>query len=524
MHKIRTIWHIGSIVLLGAVFRYVNLNWDSGNRIHPDEALIVNGALSINFFSQLFAGFHDYNGLSIYILKIVSLCIAYLTNVVWWSSTPEGVTLVGRFISASISTMSIVAIYLLGVRLWNKHVGLIAALIYATIPLNIQLAHFYTTESVLIFFFLLLIHSVISYVQSANTRTLLYMAIPSGLLLATKNTSYFFLILPISAMLISKPIRWNTIRSLCIWGCISSVLFFLASPYSFIDWRGYLERSMYLADVVSGKLLMDWTLQFQRTNGFFWIPAMAASFGPIALLGSIGILRVILHRRKYNHSESILAWWNIGFFLFLAYTYLKFTRYLAPLLPAYALFGAKFLTDIYPTRLGRTIAIACIGIQVLMGCMYISVYTTNHTSLQAADWINQHIPNNSIIMTEAWNDIIRFNQSTLSDKHIVQTSFNFYTLPDDRAKQERLNTLLSQAEYIILESPKVKNTITRQSFQYPYTSRWYNDLESGRLGFSRVMKFTSYPRIGPIVLQDDYVEETFTVFDHPTITIYKKSK
>lgn len=523
MYRHRITFILLCIVICGFILRSTNLNWDAGNRIHPDEALIVNGALSIKFFSQLFSGFHDYNGLSVYILTIASLCVSYITGVLWWSVSPEGATLVGRAVSAITSTASIILVYMAGSRLWDKRIGLVAALLLAVTPLHIQLAHFYTTESLLIFFFLLLILGVISYFKSSTTRAIIQMGIPAGLLLATKNTSYFFLVLPIAALVLSKPIRWGMIRSLCIFGCVSILLFFFASPYSFIDWQGYLARSGYLKDVVSGRLLMDWTMQFQHTNGFFWLPTMALSFGPIALMGFIGSVGVALGRTTARRVDSILAWWSIGFFLFLAFTYLKFTRYLAPLLPVYALFGAKAIGDIYTSRLGRILSVVCILVQVLMGSMYASIYLTDHTSLQAADWIYRHIPNGSIIMTEEWNDIIRFDHPILATKHINQQKFNFYSLPDDSTKFDRLNALLSNTEYIILESPKVKNTILRQSSDYIYSSRWYTALEDGSLGFTHIKTFRSNPSIGPLSIPDEFTEETFTVFDHPTITIYKKA-
>ena len=113
------------LTAIGAVFRFTNLNWDMGGRLHPDEALIVNGALAIKFFSHVFPGFHDYNGLSVYLLKSASLIASTLLQSPYWSATPEGVTLVGRFVSALLATASIPLIYTIAKRLWNKEIGMI---------------------------------------------------------------------------------------------------------------------------------------------------------------------------------------------------------------------------------------------------------------------------------------------------------------------------------------------------------------------------------------------------------------
>ena len=141
------------ITILGGIFRFTNLNWDAGLRLHPDEALIINGAHAVRFFSHLFPGFFDYNGFSVYLVRATALAISWFTNNPYWSQNVIGMTMVGRFLSALLATLSIPLVYLLGKSLWNKTVGVLAAFFLACTPLAIQLAHFYTTESILVFFF-----------------------------------------------------------------------------------------------------------------------------------------------------------------------------------------------------------------------------------------------------------------------------------------------------------------------------------------------------------------------------------
>lgn len=523
MHFLRRYWLLISAVFIGAILRMTNLNWDAGGRLHPDEALIINGVLSVKLFSQLFPGFHDYNGFSVYLLKIMTLFMTFITHDASWSQTPEGVTVAGRYVSAVLSTMSILLVYLSGKRIWNNRVGLLAAILIAALPLHIQLAHFYTTESILVCLFLILIYGTALYMEVPNMHSLVRMSVAAGLLIATKNTSYLFLPIPIIGILMNKKGAGRTIQAMAICTGISVTVFFLASPYSFIDFLGYAQRSAYLRDVVSGRLLMDWTVQFMDTNGWFWIPNIGISFGPAAMAGCIGMIGSLLHRKKTaGNMDLLLAVWGIGFSLFLSLTYLKFIRYSAPLLPLMALFGAKFLSDIYSSRLGKMLVYGCAGLQIIMGIMYVSIYLKPHTSLVAAQWIRRTVPPGSIIIIEEWNSIIRLNRPEFAGTSYTLRSFNFYSLPDDEKKMKYFSAISSDAAYIILESPKVKNTITRLSARYPKSSRWYADLDAGNLGFKKVMTFSSYPAIGPVLLPDEWSEETYTVFDHPTITVYKR--
>jgi hypothetical protein len=44
-------------------------------------------------------------------------------------------------------------------------------------------------------------------------------------------------------------------------------------------------------------------------------------------------------------------------------------------------------------------------------------------------------------------------------------------------------------------------------------------LDDGRLGFRRV-RFTNYPSLGPLTFNDDWVEPSFSLYDHPPIIVY----
>lgn len=520
----KTHWVLLTITAAGVLLRFTNLNWDQGGRLHPDEALIINGAMAVRFFSQLSPGFHDYNGLSVYLLKLVSLGVSLLPSIAFWATTPEGMTLIGRYISALLSAASVPLVSICGKQLWNKETGLIAAFLFAVTPMSVQLAHFYTTESILIFLLLILLTATIRFVKKPDMSALAGMGVAAGLLLATKNTSYMFLPIPVAAILFKTKRASLVVRAVAVFSITCIAAFFITSPYSFIDWQGYIDRSQYLAAVVSGRLLMDWTVQFQDTNGFWWVKNLLYAFGPLALLGTIGILGFLLQRKFRQIVPIIAAVWSAGFLAFLSFTFLKFTRYASPLMPFFALFAAKLLWDIRKTRTGAIILVATMLSQLLYGAMFFSIYASSHTSLRAADWIGTHVPPGSALFTEEWNGIVRFSRPELKSRGYKVMTVNMYTLPDGQTKTNHLYKTLAQSDYVLLESPKVKNTILRQKNRYPNASQFYESLTSGALGFTKVAEFSSYPHMGVFTIPDDDAEETLTVFDHPTITLYGRTR
>ena len=59
-------------------------------------------------------------------------------------------------------------------------------------------------------------------------------------------------------------------------------------------------------------------------------------------------------------------------------------------------------------------------------------------------------------------------------------------------------------------------------------SKFYRDLDSGSLGFAKVAEFTSYPSFKienwELKIDDSSVEESFWVYDHPKVEIYKRTQ
>lgn len=522
-------WPLLFIIILGAIFRFTDLNWDAGERFHSDEKLIVEGVLHVRLFSQLFPGFHDYNGFSVYLLKIASQLASLITGSLYWSADPIGVTLVGRFVSAFLSTLNILLIFILGKKVEHSSVGLFAAFLFATTPLSIQLGHYYTTDTILIALLTFLAIASLSYGQTRSVVSLLGMSVASGLLLATKNTSYFFLPIPVSILGISflkKQKKTRVLSALIAFLALLLTSFILTSPFTFLDFHGYLVRSKYLKDVVTGILPQDWTVQFIGTDWRFWLTNLLISTGPLSVIGLIGCVNFLLQKLTWTKrvTVGIFAVWTLGFSLFLAaVTFIKFIRYDAPLLPFLSIFGGLLLRKMYHSHIVK-LSLFCFVVitQFFWSFMFFHIYLVPHTSILARQWIRQNVPAHAVILYESWNSLILCRPPVIIGRDLKFINVDFYEKPDSTDKMQRLTKAISYADYIVLESPVVQNTILRLSSLYPLTADFYRKLTNGLLGFAKVAEFSSYPSVGPFIINDSYAEETFYFPDHPTVTIYKK--
>lgn len=127
---------------------------------------------------------------------------------------------------------------------------------------------------------------------------------------------------------------------------------------------------------------------------------------------------------------------------------------------------------------------------------------------------------------------------------IYQDKLNFEMyFKDDQEKLDRFYSTLNQTEYIFMSSNRQWGTTTRVPERYPLTTLFYRALLGcpaedeitwcysvaqpgdfqGDLGFELIQVFDSYPHLGKWEINDQFAEESFTVYDHPKVMIFKKT-
>jgi hypothetical protein len=95
--------------------------------------------------------------------------------------------------------------------------------------------------------------------------------------------------------------------------------------------------------------------------------------------------------------------------------------------------------------------------------------------------------------------------------------------PDTEAKRAHLQQVLDRADYLVISSNRVYDSLRRNPRRWPMTIALYRALFAGELGFALAGDFASHPSLGPLWIDDGGAEEAFTVYDHPRVFVFRKT-
>ncbi|MCJ7694776.1 MAG: DUF2298 domain-containing protein [Anaerolineaceae bacterium] len=459
------------IILCGAYFRLVGVNWDENRHLHPDERFLSMVQASITPVVNA-GGYFDtesstlnpantgydffvYGTLPIFLIRYIGEAIG--------QTGYDSITILGRHLSAIADLVTIFIVFLIGRRLYQDKVGLIAAALYSFSVLPIQLSHFMTVDSFTNTFGMLTVYlgvwvatkkkhdiQVEGITQLDTNKTPFGMLLQElfpyilfgaflGMAAASKiNAITLALILPIIEGIrfftTEKSNRTHEItlsmRNLIVAAFFSFVTFRIFQPYAFNgpgffnlginqQWWASLQslRSQAAGDVDFPPAL-QWArrpLTFAWTNMVVW--GMGLPFGIMSWIAYIGMGWRIFRKKTLKHLPLWL--WTGFYFSWQAFAWVRSMRYQMLVYPLFAIITAWGLVALWDYR--NNIKIWFVSIQakvirvvgivlsmlIILGSVtwafaFTRIYSRPHSRVAASEWIYQNIPGpiNLVIDTE----------------------------------------------------------------------------------------------------------------------------
>jgi hypothetical protein len=533
--------NILGIIVLGALLRFYKLDWGQGIFAHPDEYHIVGSVAQLTFPNQMNPHFFSYGTVIIYLIYFTQAIFRYFSIIL-------DSFLIGRFYSALFSTLTILIVYKICLNIFtNKRFALVAAFLVGITPGLIQQAHFETPESALTFFLFGSLLFIIKFLKQDKIIFLILASVFLGLAMGVKISSIIFL-LPLIISIVMKSLPRNTsLKSLASFAkqiyetflkfieptIISFIVIILTliivAPYIFLDFPDFRGTLEYEGGLAIGKIPVSYTRQFIDTIPvlFQLEKILPYALGSLLLLFSlVGFLFFTINFIKKPKTEfAIVIITFLSLFLANAFLFAKWTRFIAPTFPFFAIFASFLLDKLYLRNkfLSKLLTIVLLIGTIFWTTAFFSIYLRPDVRITASNWIENNLPKNSNILVEGGNMIdIPLGGS------FDRISLDFYSLETDAQARSLIVSELNKADYFLIQSRRAFMNHQRLPKIFPITANFYNSLFNEKMGFTQIKEFNSYPKLEignwKLEIPDENAEETWSVFDHPVIRIFKKTQ
>lgn len=444
------------VILVGGYFRFVGIQWDENQHLHPDErflTMVENDISPVKSLAEYFNtdqsslnphnrghGFYVYGTLPIFIVR-------YLAE--WTGQTGyDQVNVLGRQVSGTFDLLTLILVYLIGCKLYDKRVGFLAAIFFAFSVMQIQISHYFAVDTFLCFFTTLAIYFAVlvyrshssssdledrenpyfDYIKSlySNWRGIGYyllFGVALGLAMASKVSA-----VPVAILLPVAVLPWfvklsdeekkhwiiPVLRNLILGALAAFIVFRIFQPYAFsgpgffgiIPNPKWVENLRELSGQTSGTADFPPALQWARRPATFALENMIRwGMGiPLGVLVWAGFLFMAWRMVKKDWGKHIVIWlWTALYFGWQSQTWNPSMRYMVLVYPTLAIMGSWLIFYLWDQakeksygRYLKWTAILLTGITVigtgLWAFAFTRIYTRQVTRIEASRWIYQNIP------------------------------------------------------------------------------------------------------------------------------------
>ena len=517
------------LFFFAAAVRLYRVDWDQHHFFHPDERAIGFAVDRLSFSPlQLNPHFFAYGSLTLYVIKGAT---ALLGNIHQSLRGYDASVFAGREISALLGAATAVLLAMLGGRLYGRRVGLLAGFLMAATVLHVQNSHFATSDVPMTFLILLALYFLVRVVESGRFRDYAGSGLAAGLAIATK-----FSALPIFlAIGVAILYRWaiegrGSRAALRGAGLLLFVVvgFVVGQPYAVLDFYAFRN------DIVEQSRMVRHAGIFPYTNQYIGVPKYLYDLGQMVLwgmgplLGLAAVAGTILSFqgavRKRRMAEIVLLAWVVPFFAITGSFDVKFPRYLLPIYPMLILWGAAGLAAwAARNRIGKLAVAAVLVATLFWLAAFMRIYTRPHIVVTASEWFYQNVPARTKVASQHWDEGFPFPLPGDRNPDRYQVMNLGYYEPDTPEKISEICRNLAASEYAVFQTKRIYGSVTRAPEKFPLTTRYFYRLFAGDLGFTLTNEFASRPALFGVEIPDELADESFSVYDHPKVLIFRNT-
>jgi YYY domain-containing protein len=518
---------VPALLVSALAVRLFGIDWDQRHHFHPDERRIAEAVTRISFVPpQLDPDFFAYGSFPFYVTRAAMGTLGLLSS---WFRSYDAAVLVGRGLSAVWGAATVWLVILLGRRLFGERPALLGGALLAAAVLHVQNSHFGVNDVALGFLVTATLLLLVRGVQDGRDGPLLAAAACAGLALATK-VSAAPVLLPVAVAVVQRARGERVATRILGLGAAAAALtaacFAIGEPYALI------KASRFLNDVAEQGRMVRQAGVVPYTNQYVGVPKLWYDLREMVLWGMgppLGIAALAgaawSAARSWRRLDRALPWlWFAPFFVITVSFDVKFMRYLLPAYPLLALWAGAWLDSLVErTRWGRAARATVLAGSALYLLAFLAIYTRPHTVVAASEWFYREVPAGSRVLTQEWDEGFPLHlPGGRTPGRYSDLQLPFYE-NDSEGKIARLAGELAGADMLVLPTKRLYGAVTQAGEKFPRTVRFFQMLFAGDLGYTLEREFASRPALLGIELPTELADESFSVYDHPKVLVFRNT-
>jgi YYY domain-containing protein len=464
-HRLIKYWYVDLLLILilmaGGYLRYVGISWDENQHLHPDERFLTDTEsllMPVHSIAEYFntdqSTLNPHNvGKSFYVYGDFPIVFTrYMSDWIGQSvdgrAQYDGVNVLGRELSAAVDLLTLLMVFLIGKKMYDRRVGLLAAMFYSLAVTPIQLSHFFAVDTYACFFVSVAVYAAACIYQSYreadqkmadgedikdNTwRALGYyilFGVGLGMAMSSKvSTAPLAIVLPAAVigwylrLSEERQVRWflPLIRNMAIAAAVAFLFFRVFQPYAFagpsffnlkLDPK-WVSNMQEVRGQSNGDADFPPALQWARrpktfalTNLTLWGTGL-----PLGILGWAALVFMTYKLFKKEWPLHLPIWlWTVVYFGYQSISFNPMMRYTFLIYPTFCLIAAWLIfklwdyrrqkdADLEPTApawsriLAVGLAVTAVVGSGLWAFAFTRIYTRPVTRIEASRWIYQNVP------------------------------------------------------------------------------------------------------------------------------------
>lgn len=427
---------LAAILIGAASLRFIGIGAGIPYAVGVDEPQILDRAVGMMRSGSLNPHFYDYPTLYIYV-QLATACLRFMAGAMggeWRSlaeAAPTDFYVWGRAVSASFGTLTVLIVYLTGLR-WGTRPALLGAALMAVMPLHVRESHYILTDVPVTFFVALALLLALRAHEQPRATTFAWAGAAAGLAAATKYPGALALLLPLIAVWMTPATRPSRLAGALAAVAAAGGAFLLGAPYTVLDLPGFLDGYARLMGsyTATPPLEAGWILYLKHLRNNVQWPALLLMGGGVVL----ALVRAI--RGPGRVRWALLVVFPLLYLWFISRQTLVFGRYLMPLLPFACLLaataivsGVSQLRRFSIPRALRTTLIVALTVATLLPAAITSVrfnrtITRVWTTALAHSWLISNVGEDATVVVEAGGPVLTY--SPFRSRHVRQLRDNEY--------------------------------------------------------------------------------------------------